>query len=441
VRAVSRLQRERNGRRLRLRVHRRGQSLVELALVAPILVILLVGAAQVAAIAFGLVSIDSATREGARAGALAPNNSLKSGGVTWYSAGTPSHQCTTSDFQTGPTGNPICEAVVESAGTLKASLFTSNPCFDATQACVTITVLPPASLNSSVTGSQRTRLEASTCNGANATVTGVVNNMPGGGQTATVSDLTGDTQPSATDGTFTICVKANGSTTSQTLTAQVGSASCGGWSGSVGPFPVSSGATITEDIDLNAESPCPTLPPPTPTPTPTPVSCTNQQATVTGAVTPMPAGGLLAAITASSGETTTTDVLGNFSFCVKANGGNNNVTLLAQIGTVVCGGYNGSVGPFPVSSGNTYPEAIIVTAEPACATPTPPPGPAVTCVSETVPPSATNSTPDYIQVTVTYPIQIFVPFIGAIFQSQPGYRVITTTVTDAIEPCALTNGD
>jgi hypothetical protein len=170
------------------------------------------------------------------------------------------------------------------------------------------------------------------------------------------------------------------------------------------------------------------------------VNCTNQQATVTGVVTGMPAG-QVAGITASTGETTTTGVLGNFSFCVKASGSTTTQTLIAQVGTVICGGYNGSVGPFPVAGGGTNTEPIVVTAEPACATPTPPPGPAVTCVSETVPPSATNSTPDYIQVTVTYPIQIFVPFIGAIFQSQPGYRVITTTVTDAIEPCALTNGD
>jgi hypothetical protein len=409
-----------------------------MALVAPILVVMLVGAAQVAAIAFGLVSIDSATREGARAGALAPNNSLKSGGVTWYTAGTPSHQCTTADFLTSPV-NPVCAAVLESSGTLKASLFTSNPCADPTQACVTITVLGPASLNRMVTGPQHARLEGSSCNGANATVTGVVNNMPGG-QTATVSDLTGDTQPTDTSGNFSICVKANGSTTSQTLTAQVGPASCGGYSGSVGPFPVNSGDSLTENINLSAEPACPTPTPPPPTPTPTPVNCTNQQATVTGVVTGMP-GGQLAGITASTGETTTTDVLGNYSFCVKASGGTNTQTLIAQVGTVLCGGYNGSVGPFPVAGGGTNTEPIVVTAEPACPTPTPNPGPAVTCAAETVPPSASNPIPDYIQVTVTYPVQIFVPFIGAIFQSQPGFRVITTTVTDAIEPCGLTNGD
>src|ERR1700692_3841924 len=102
--------------------HRRGQSLVELALVAPILVAMLLGAAQVGSIAFGLVSIDSAAREGARAGALAPNGSLVdyATNTTWYTAGTTTHQCNTADFGPvpGTPGNPICEAVLNSSGSL-----------------------------------------------------------------------------------------------------------------------------------------------------------------------------------------------------------------------------------------------------------------------------------------------------------------------------------
>lgn len=431
--------------RLRLRVHRRrGQSLVELALVAPILVILLVGAAQVAAIAFGLVSIDSATREGARAGALAPNTSLMSGGATWYTAGTPTHQCNQTDFQSGTTGNPICEAVLNSSGTLKTSLFTSsnNPCADSTQACVTITVLPPAGLSSVVTGPQSARLEASACNGANATVTGVVSGIPGG-QTATVTDLTGDTQPTNTSGSYSICVKANGSTTTQNLTAQVGP-TCGGYSGSSGPFNVVSGGSYTVNITVSGPLVCPTpTPTPLPTATPTPGPCTNQQATVIGVVTYNGSSlGMAAGIASTiTGETTSTNLAGAFSICVTANGSTKSQTLAAQVGNVLCGGYNGSVGPFAVASSTTYTENIALTAEPNCPPPTPPPTVSTTCTSETVPPSTVNPTPYYIRVTVTYPVQIFVPFIGAIFQSQPGYRVITTTVTDQIEPCALTNGD
>lgn len=330
------------------RRHRRGQSLVEMALVAPLLVVMLLGAAQVGSIAFGLVSVDSAAREGARAATLAPNATLESGGAVWYSTGTPSHQCNASDFTAGPTGNPACLAVLSSLGTLAQSTFTNNPCASAQQGCVTITVIPANGLQSFETGHPAARLEnSSSCNNSNATVTGVVN-LSGtpSGSTATVTATTGETQPTDTSGNFSICVKANGSTTSQTLTAQVGSVSCGGYSGSVGPFPVSGGGSYPENITVTAESACPTL---TPTPTPTP----------TASPTPTP-----------------------------------------------------TAGP----------------------TPSPTSGPAVTCPPETV------SDAGFIEVSVAYPSPVFVPFIGAVFQTQPGSRLITSTVTEAIEPCTLTEG-
>jgi TadE-like protein len=414
---------------------RRGQSLVELALVAPILVVMLLGAAQVGSIAFGLVSIDTAAREGARAGAVSPNCSVETAfatgcgtGTVWYAGAQTSHQCTAADFGV----NPICEAVLNSAGTLSASLFKNSPCASAQQACVTITLIPPAGLLSTQVRPQTAHLDVSSCNGANATVTGVVSGMPSG-QIATVTAITGETQPTDTSGNFSICVKANGGTTSQTLTAQVGSASCGGYSGSVGPFPVSSGATPTENITVTAEAACPT---PTPTPTPTPATCTNQQATVTGVASPLPSG-QVATITATTGETATTDSVGNYTICVKANGATNSQTLTAQVGSPVCGGSAGSVGPFAVTGGGTNPNKNIpLTAEAACPTPTPVTGPGATCAPELIP----NLDTYFVQVTVTYPSPIFVPFIGGIFQSQTGFRVISTTVTDAIEPCTLTQG-
>jgi hypothetical protein len=420
-------------RRGRPHVRRRGQSLVELALVAPILVVMLLGAAQVGSIAFGLVSIDSAAREGARAGALAPNSSLidYSNSSTWYTGSTTTHQCNTSDFGTPTTaGNPICEAVLNSSGTLSRSSFTNNPCASAQQACVTISVKPAAGLLSLQVAPHPARLEASSCLGSNATVSGVVSGMPSG-QTATVTATTGETQPTDTAGNFSICILANALTTSQTLTAQIGPASCGGWSGSVGPFAVSSGATLTENITVADEGPCP---PPPPTPTPTPVTCNPTQATVTGVVSGIPAN-LQATITATTGETALTDSAGNFKICVTANGGTNSQTLTAQVGSPVCDGSTGSVGPFPVSQGASKTENIIVTAEAACSATTPAPPPPVSCTGETVPDTY------YIQVTVTYPSPIFVPFINVIFQSQPGFRVISATVTDAIEPCSLTLGN
>jgi TadE-like protein len=419
----------------------RGQSLVELALVAPLLVIMLVGAAQVGSLAFGLVSIDSASREGARAGAIAPNTALTTyvGGVpqTWYVAGTTTtHQCNTSDFTqpttTPPTsGNPICLAVLGSRGTLGQSLFMTTPCASAASACVTISVIQPPALRRLEVGPPVVRLYGtSSCNGANATVTGTVSGMPNGA-IATVTASTGETQPTDTSGNYSMCVRANGSTTTQSLTAQVGSASCGGYSGSTpGTFAVVSGGSYTEDITVTAEATCPTA---TPTPTPTPATCTNQQATVTGVVSILPSG-QTATIIAATGETAATDLAGNYTICVKANGSTNSQTLTAQVGSPTCGGYFGSVGPFAVTGGGSNSENITLAPESACPTPSVNPAPGVACATQTVPDT------DYIQVTVTYPSPIFVPFIGALFQSQPGIRTITTTVTDAIEPCSLTLG-
>jgi len=236
-------------------------------------------------------------------------------------------------------------AVLNSLGTLSQSEFTNNPCANGQQACVTITVIPANGLQRFDTDPPTAHLDGSSCNNSNATVTGVVSGMPGG-TPATVTATTGETQPTDNSGNFSICVKANGSTSSQTLTAQVGSVSCGGYSGSVGPFPVSGGGAYTENITVTAEPACPT-PTPTASPTPTP----------SPTATPTPG-----------------------------------------------------------------------------ATPSPTAGPTVNCPPETV------SDTGFIEVTVAYPSPVFVPFIGAIFQTQPGSRLLTSSVTEAIEPCTLTEG-
>lgn len=333
----------RRGQRAASRLAGRGQALVEMALVAPILVVLLLAGAQVGEIAYGEVSVDTAAREGARAGALAPNSALSSAGSTWYSGGNTSHRCTTADFTAGLTGNPICIAVLNTRGLLASSAFTTNPCSDASQACVTITVIGANGLRSENVGPPVAHLDSSTCNNSQAVIAGTVSGGPSASP-ATISASTGETQPSDSTGAFSICVKANGSTSTQTLTAQVGTVSCGGYSGSLGPFAVSHGGAYTENITVSAEPACPTpTPGPTATPTPTP--------------TPTP-----------------------------------------------------TAGPTPSAA----------------------PGPSVTCATQTVPDS------DYLQVTVAYPIPVFVPIVGSIFQTQPGLRQVTATVTYAIEPCTLT---
>jgi Flp pilus assembly protein TadG len=335
----------------------RGQSLVELSLVAPLLVVMLLGAAQVGSLAFGYVSIDSAAREGARAGVLAPNCSLKTGmstgcttsGTQWYIPGNTSHQCTAADSTAGVTGNPVCVAAVNASGTLSKSVFLTNPCASSSQGCVTITVIGPSQLQSLEVNPPKERLEGSSCNNSGATISGQVTGMPGG-STATVTDSTGDSGPTDSSGNYSICAAANGQNNTQTLTAQVGPVGCGGYSGSIGPIDVSGGNTYpNEDIPVNAYS-CPT-PTPLPTPTPTP--------------TPIP-----------------------------------------------------TAGPTPIPGSTPFP---FVAPTPGC-------GP------------ETASDTYYLQITVSYPSPIFVPFIGGVFQTQPGVRLISTTVTEAIEPCTLTQG-
>jgi TadE-like protein len=335
----------------------RGQSLVELSLVAPLLVVMLLGAAQVGSLAFGYVSIDTSAREGARAGVLAPNCSLKSGmitgctssGTVWYVPGNTSHQCTAADSTSGVTGNPACVAAVNSSGTLNKNVFLNNPCANASQGCVTLTVIAPNQLQSLEISPPKERLEGSSCNNSGATISGQVTGMPGG-STATVTDSTGDSGPTDSSGNYSICAKANGQNNTQVLTAQVGAVGCGGYSGSIGPIPVSGGNTYpNQDIPVTAY-PCPT---PTPVPTPTPLPT----------ATPTP-------------------------------------------------------GPTPIPGATPFP---FVAPTPGCS-------------------PETASDTYYLQVTVSYPSPIFVPFVGAVFQSQPGLRLISTTVTEAIEPCTLTLG-
>lgn len=72
MRAVNRAPRRRR---------QRGQALAELAIVMPIIMVLLLGTAQVGAILYGQITVDTAAREGARAASYNPDTS----GV--YSAG------------------------------------------------------------------------------------------------------------------------------------------------------------------------------------------------------------------------------------------------------------------------------------------------------------------------------------------------------------------
>jgi hypothetical protein len=234
-----------------------------------------------------------------------------------------------------------------------------------------------------------------------------VSGIPGG-SAASITDTSGDST-STTTGNYSMCVSTSSGT--QSFTARAGT-SCATYSGTAGPISVTAGQSYTVNISVSAQP----------------------YATVNGTVTGIPSG-QTATITAATGEEIS-GVTGSFTLCVTAGGSTTTQSLAAQVGPTSCGGSSGNSGSFAVSPGQTYTENITVTPEPACPQPTNGTGPAVTCPPNTV----TNEYSDYITVTVRYPVGIFVPFVGAIFQTQPGLRMITTSVTYAVEPCTVTQG-
>lgn len=271
-------QRRRRGSALLRAPRTRGQALVEIALVAPFLVMLLLGGAQVGSIAYNQVSLDSAAREGARAGSAAPTQAVfsKANNSQWYTAGnsaTYTYNCQAADFA-DPGANPVCLAVLKSAGYLGATTatFTNNPC-GSNQPCVTITVVPPANLVDQRTGPPALRLVSvpqaapdagsSPCNSGNqAEVDGTVNfGSVSGFSSGTLSDSTNDPQVTVTQSspTYQFCVSASGQVASQTIAAQVGPPSCGGYTGTVTVPSVTHGKVYSnENITLSAEPSCTT---------------------------------------------------------------------------------------------------------------------------------------------------------------------------------------
>jgi hypothetical protein len=65
-----------------------------------------------------------------------------------------------------------------------------------------------------------------------------------------------------------------------------------------------------------------------------------------------------------------------------------------------------------------------------------PPGPAPYTCSD--PPA--GMTTMYMQIDVTYPVPIFVPFVGSLFANANGSRNVTISQVIRIEPCGLTQG-
>ncbi len=290
----------------------RGQALVEIAIAAPFLVLLLGGAAQIGTIAYGMVSVDSAAREGARVATENPHTALDPLASSPYT-------CTSND------ANAVCLAVRNASGQLDSSK-------------LTITITSPATL-SLVPGD--VRRASNPCSSSEATLTGVVSNLPGGAGGATVQGSAGGSRAAVstgTNGAYTLCLTAG----SQVVTATAFGNGCD--YGDAARLTVTPGTTSTQNFSL--PSSCPTPPPlstATPAPTPTP------------------------------GAT-----------------------------------------PFPSAT----------------------PVPGADC------PTATRVTDQqYVTVTVSYPVPIFVPFAGFLGDAgNPGQRTATSSVTMEVEPCTLTQG-
>jgi Flp pilus assembly protein TadG len=174
-----------------------GQALVETALLAPFLLLLLVGGMQVAYLGYAAVSIDTAAREGAR---VAVENAATA--LSFTSGSTPSSYTCAANPATDP--NPVCQAVANNAGLLKGQNF----------ALVRI--------DTNVAVSQATPSDqvpddivaVGNCSNQNdALVLGQLSQA----MALPVSDTLGDSTTSAGDGSFSLCMHGTGSTT-QTVT-------------------------------------------------------------------------------------------------------------------------------------------------------------------------------------------------------------------------------
>ena len=99
------------------------QSMLEFALIGPVLLVLVVGAAQLGAILYAGVSVASAAHDGATVASEQPINS------TAFAVSGPSGPVTVGPGYTCASGstNPVCLAVTKSRGLLSSSATTISP--------------------------------------------------------------------------------------------------------------------------------------------------------------------------------------------------------------------------------------------------------------------------------------------------------------------------
>jgi Flp pilus assembly protein TadG len=233
-----------------------GQSLVEMSLIAPALVVLAGGCGQVGIIAYGAASVETSARSAARIAAEYPNKSLdfvSALNVTTYTCG----QSPTDSLTEGS----VCAAARASSGLISG-------------AALTITITSTSSITRAPTDVVRA---ANSCPGG-VLETGVVSGLPAS-TVATISSpskATAGTVFSDSAGNYSICLTAPSKSQGDQLTSITATAS----NAQGCTFNTSVSVTVTTtktvtplpaNMTLPASGVCPSqVPGPTPTPTPTP---------------------------------------------------------------------------------------------------------------------------------------------------------------------------
>ncbi|HVS40683.1 MAG TPA: TadE family protein [Candidatus Dormibacteraeota bacterium] len=251
----------------RRRARGAGQALVEMSLIAPALVILLGGAGQIGAIAYGGVTVGTAAREGARIAAEYPNRSLdfvSSLGRTVYTCG--------QNPADSETEGSVCDAVRSASGLISGSSLT-----------IVITA------NHTVSRLPTDIVQAGNACPGGATASGTVSNLPSGTVAilASPSKSTSGTVASDSTGAYSICLSTPSSSQQTTITATAVDASGCTYNSSV-TVTVGHDKSVTPtpaNIALPTSGSCPT-PAATPTPAAATPAASTQGPVPTPATTP-----------------------------------------------------------------------------------------------------------------------------------------------------------
>jgi TadE-like protein len=251
----------------RRRARGAGQALVEMSLIAPALVILLGGAGQIGAIAYGGVTVGTAAREGARIAAEYPNRSLdfvSSLGTTVYTCG--------QNPADSETEGSVCDAVRSASGLISGSSLT-----------IVITA------NHTVSRLPTDIVQAGNACPGGATASGTVSNLPSGTVAilASPSKSTSGTVASDSTGAYSICLSTPSSSQQTTITATAVDASGCTYNSSI-TVTVGHDKSVTPtpaNIALPASGSCPT-PAATPTPAAATPAASTQGPVPTPATTP-----------------------------------------------------------------------------------------------------------------------------------------------------------